>query len=109
MAEFEGNVVRMVRHAEAGKVVADAFEIWAGEWERAVLVREFFGKEVVMFGLGGGGGFQGGKEKAKNGLKGLLENLDLEKRKRILGSAKENLLTMCVPPFFYSLQDTDAI
>jgi pumilio family protein 6 len=99
MGEFEGNVVRMVRHAEAGKVLADAFEVWAGEWERAVLVREFFGKEVIMFGLGGGGfGCKGGSEeervKAKRGLKGLLEDLDLEKRKRILGSTKENLLTM---------------
>lgn len=99
MAEFEGNVVRMVRHGEAGKVVADAFEVWAGEWERAVLVREFFGKEVMMFGLGGRGfGFkeEGEKEKAKKGLKGLLEGLDLEKRKRILASTKENLLTMYV-------------
>jgi pumilio family protein 6 len=95
MDEFSGSVVGMVRHKEAGKVLADAFEVHAGEWERAVLVSGLFGKEVALF---GGFGFRDRSEeartKAKRGLKGLLEGLDAGKTKRILGSMKENLMTM---------------
>jgi pumilio family protein 6 len=103
--EFEGSVVGMVKHREAGKVLADAFEVYAGEWERAVLVKGFFGKEVMLF---GGVGFKDGSEeekaKAKRGLKGILEGMDVEKRKRILASMKENLMTMYASPVPFSFK-----
>ena len=94
MGEFERNVVGMVNHKVAGKVVADAFELYASEWERAVLVRGFYGKEVTLFGSGFRFGSDDEKTKTKRGLKGLLEGLDIEKRKRILVFTKENLMTM---------------
>lgn len=94
MGEYERIVVGMVNHKEAGKVVADAFELYAGEWERAVLVRGFYGKEVTLFESGFKAGSDEEKTKIKRGLKGLLEGLDIEKRKRILTSTKENLMTM---------------
>lgn len=105
MGEFQGSVLKMVRHKEAGMVLGEAFELYAGEWERAALVREFFGKEAMMM---FGGGFKSRtdeeREKAKKGLRGLLEKLDVEKKKRILGYLKENLLTMYVEfPFSFSL------
>jgi len=92
----------LVRHKEAGKVLADAFEIYAGECEKAVMVREFFGKEVMVL---LGGRFASGsitateeeREKAKMGLRGILLDIpDLERRKKILVSTKDNLITMSV-------------
>jgi hypothetical protein len=53
--EFEGSVVGMVRHKEAGKALADTFEVYAGEWERAVFVSGLSGKEVTPFGASGSG------------------------------------------------------
>lgn len=34
------------------------------------------------------------KERVKKGLSGVLEGVDPERRKRVMGAVKENLLTM---------------
>jgi pumilio family protein 6 len=42
------------------------------------------------------GGSTEDKERAKKGLSGVLEGVDNERRRRVLGALKTNLVTMCV-------------
>jgi hypothetical protein len=66
MDEFEGSVVGMVRQNYARKVFTDAFEVYAGEWERAALFSDLFEKEVTLFGMfGSRDGREVSKAKAK--------------------------------------------
>jgi hypothetical protein len=44
------SVVKMVMHKEAGKVLADAFEVYEGEWEWTAFFSGLFGKEATFFG-----------------------------------------------------------
>ncbi|KIK63949.1 hypothetical protein GYMLUDRAFT_40159 [Collybiopsis luxurians FD-317 M1] len=82
----ESNSGGLLLHREASGVLADAFELYANSAERAGMVKEFYGKEVALFG-------KEGKDGEKRGLVGVIEGLgsDKEKKKRILGAAKENL------------------
>ena len=86
--------MRMLLHREASSVLADAFELYANAYERTILLREFYGKEAAMFSLTSGS--EEDKERAKKGLNGILEGSDVERKRRILGSVKDNLITMCV-------------
>lgn len=85
--------MRLVLHREASSVLADAFELWCNAYERSILLQDFYGKEASLFTVTKGSEEE--KEKSKKGLKGLLEGIDGERRKRILSSVKENLTTMC--------------
>jgi pumilio family protein 6 len=74
-------------HKEATRVVADAYELYANAAQRALLLRDFYGKEVALFEP---------KVDGPSGLKRVLEYAKVEKRKRILGAVKENLSLMYV-------------
>jgi len=92
--EFQSHVLRLLLHREASSVLADAFELYANAYERTILLRDFYGKEVALFSHVTAN--DEGKEQAKKGLKGILDGMELDRRQRILTSVKENLMTMCV-------------
>ena len=82
----------MLLHKEASSVLADTFELYANAYERTILLREFYGKEASLFTITRGSEEE--KERAKKGLGGVLEGADTERRRRILGSVKDSLVTM---------------
>ncbi|KAG6816173.1 hypothetical protein H0H87_008097 [Tephrocybe sp. NHM501043] len=92
LTEFQTNVLRLLLHREASSVLADAFELYANAYERTLLLRDFYGKETMLFSMTGGSEEE--KERAKKGLRGVLEGADIERRRRILASLKENLVTI---------------
>jgi pumilio homology domain family member 6 len=92
LLEFQSHVLRLLLHKEASSVLADAFELYANAYERTILLREFYGKEASLFTVTRGS--EEDKERAKKGLNGVLEGADTERRRRILGSVKDNLITM---------------
>lgn len=94
LTEFQSSVIRLLLHREASGVIADSFELHANAYERAVLLRDFYGRETALFSVTTGS--EQDKERARKGLKGVLEGVDLERRKRVLAALKENLVTMCV-------------
>ncbi|KAJ8502883.1 hypothetical protein ONZ45_g11351 [Pleurotus djamor] len=89
LTEFQGQVLRLLLHREASSVLADAFELYANSYERTILVREFYGKEATLFTSG-----NEDKEKARAGLKGVLNASNPEQRKRIMNATKESLFTV---------------
>ncbi|KAF9479209.1 ARM repeat-containing protein [Pholiota conissans] len=90
--EFQSHVLRMLLHREASSVLADAFELYANAYERTILLREFYGKEAALFSFTTGS--EEDKERAKKGLSGVLEGTDIERKRRILGAVKDNLVTI---------------
>ncbi|KAF7303694.1 PUM-HD domain-containing protein [Mycena indigotica] len=92
LKEFQGHVLRLLLHREATSVLADAFELYANTYERALLVRDFYGKEATLATVTSGS--EQDKELAKKGLAGLLENADNDRRRRILTSLKESLTSI---------------
>lgn len=85
--------MRLLLHREASSVIADAFELYTNAYERFLLVRDLYGKEAVLFSSTTVGS-EADKEKAKKGLKGVLEGASAEQRTRILSATKENIMTM---------------
>ena len=85
--------MRLLLHREASSVIADAFELYTNAYERFLLVRDLYGKEAVLFSSTSVGS-EADKEKAKKGLKGVLEGASAEQRARILSATKENIMTM---------------
>jgi len=92
LLEFQSHVIRLLLHREASGVLADAFELHANAYERSILLREFYGKEAALFTVTRGS--EQDKEAAKQGLNGVLEGADAERRRRILVAVQENLTTM---------------
>jgi len=68
--------------------VADAYELYANATQRALLLRDFYGKEVALFEP---------RIDGPSGLKDVLEGAEGERRRRILGAVKENLTLMYAP------------
>lgn len=91
----------MLLHRESSSVLADSFELYANAYERTILLREFYGKEAGLFSLTSGS--EEDKERAKKGLSGVLEGADNERRRRILGAVKDNLVTMYVSLYLVTL------
>lgn len=60
----------------------------ANAYERSILLRDFYGKETALFSR------DLDKETAKRGLSGVLDGADKERRKRILATLKDALLSM---------------
>lgn len=87
LLEFQSHVLRLLLHREATSVLADAFELYANAYERSILLRDFYGKETLLFAQGG----DVDKEKARRGLVAILEEADEAQKKRILSATKENL------------------
>lgn len=78
-------------------MLADAFDLYANAYERSLLLRDFYGRETALFsGSLSAAGSAEDKEYAKKGLLGVLEapGMDEEKRRRVLGAVKGNLITM---------------
>ena len=103
LLEFQGHVIKLLLHREASSVLADAFELYANAYERSILLREFYGKETALFTSTNMTDAE--KEKAKQGLSGILEGADAGRRKRTLAALKEALDSMWAvslhrsPPF----------
>ena len=93
ITELRGCVLRLLLHREASSVIADTFELYANAYERSLLVRDFYGKEAALFSSSTIGS-EADKEKAKKGLKGVLDDGSPEQRARILNATKENIITM---------------
>lgn len=94
LSEFQSHILRLLLHREASAVLADAFELYANANERSILLRDFYGKEVALFGAGEGD---------KRDLSGILEGLEGERKKKVMNSVRENLITMYVRSFFFIL------
>ncbi|KAH9837998.1 ARM repeat-containing protein [Rhodofomes roseus] len=94
LREFQGHVLRLLLHREASSVLADAFELYTNAYERSILLRDFYGKEASLVGVSVTAGGEEEKERAKKGLKGVLEGLEGERRRRVLNAVKENLVTI---------------
>jgi pumilio family protein 6 len=87
-------------HREASSVLADAFELYANAYERTILLRHFYGKETALFSASGGGETSEEEmERAKKGLKGVLEDLEGERRARVMNAVEENLAMMYMSSF----------
>ncbi|KAF8067011.1 armadillo-type protein [Lyophyllum atratum] len=92
LLEFQTHVLRLLLHREASSVLADTFELYANAYERTILLRDFYGKETMLFSVTGGS--EEDKQRAKKGLRGVLEGADVERRRRVLTALKENLVTI---------------
>ncbi|KAI0763930.1 ARM repeat-containing protein [Trametes elegans] len=90
--EFQGHVLRMLLHREASGVLADTFELYANAYERSLLLRDFYGKEASLFTVTAGSDEE--KERSKKGLRGLMEGLENDRRRRVMASLKDNLVTI---------------
>lgn len=93
LTELRGHVLRLLLHREASTVIADAFELHANAYERSLLIRDFYGKEAALF-FSSTIGSDPDKEKAKRGLKGVLNDATPEQQTRILNATKETIMTM---------------
>lgn len=92
LLEFQSHVRKLLLHREASTVLADAFELYANAYERSILLRDFYGKEAVLFTTSRGTAQD--IETAKKGLRGLLDGVEGDRRKRLLAALKENLTSM---------------
>ncbi|TFY80642.1 hypothetical protein EWM64_g3375 [Hericium alpestre] len=92
LLEFRTHVMRLLLHREASRAIADTYELYANAYERAVLLQDLYGKETTLFSVTAGSDVD--KERTRKGLKGILEGVDAERRKRVLGALKENLVTI---------------
>lgn len=84
--------MRLLLHREASNVISEAFELYANAYERSILVRDFYGKETALFTTAEKS--EEGRERARKGLKGVLEGVSEERRRRVLNATKENIVTM---------------
>jgi hypothetical protein len=75
-------------------VLADAFELYTNAYEKSILLRDFYGKEIILF----SDSSKMSRETALKGLQGVLEGTTEEQKKRALKSLKENITTMYVSP-----------
>ncbi|KAI0056139.1 ARM repeat-containing protein [Artomyces pyxidatus] len=90
--EFQPHVLRLLLHREASRAIADTYELYANAYERAILMRAFYGRETALFSVTTGSDED--KERARRGLRGVLEGADVERRKRVLSSLKETLVNI---------------
>jgi pumilio family protein 6 len=94
IAEFCSHVVRLLLHREASQVIADIYDLYANASERAILLRNFYGREAALLPLPAKG------EDATKGwcgsLPAILQGATEDQRRRILASLKENLELMSV-------------
>jgi pumilio homology domain family member 6 len=102
--ELKGQVIRLLLHREASRVVADIYELHANAYERALLLREFYGRETMLLSGSVTAGSDEDKMRARKGLKGVLEDADVAKRKRVLSAIKENLDLMYVKRYILTDQ-----
>jgi pumilio family protein 6 len=100
ITEFRSHVVRLLLHREASLVIADIYDLYTNATERAILLRDFYGREVALLPLPAKG--EDATKDGRSGLAALLQGASEEQRKRILASLKENLDIMLIITHFYS-------
>ncbi|KAH9991199.1 ARM repeat-containing protein [Russula compacta] len=87
--EFRSHVVRLLLHREASQIIADIYELHANATERAILLRDLYGREAALLPLP-----HKGEDTTKDervGLPAVLQGASEEQRRRILASLRENL------------------
>ena len=92
LLEFQSHVLKLLLHREASSVLSDAFELYANAYERSILLRDFYGKEAALFSTTRGTAQE--IEASKKGLRGLLDGVEGDRRKRLLAALEESLTTM---------------
>lgn len=92
LLEFQSHVLKLLLHREASSVLADTFELYANAYERSILLWDFYGKEAELFSTCQGKAQD--IETAKKGLRGLLDGIEGDRRRRLLAALKESLTTL---------------
>jgi len=92
--EFRSHVVRLLLHREASQIISDTYDLHTNATERAILLRDFFGREATLLPLPGKG--ENVTKDGRGALPVVLQGASEEQRKRILTSTKENLDLMLV-------------
>ena len=92
LLEFRSHILRLLLHREASSVLSDTFELYANAYERSILLWDFYGKEAELFSTCQGKAQD--IETAKKGLRGLLDGVEGDRRRRLLAALKENLTTL---------------
>ena len=95
--EFRSHVIRLLLHREASQVIADIYELHTNATERAILLRDFYGREVALLPLPRKG--EDATKDGRGGLSVVLQEASEEQRRRILASLKENLNLLLVHSF----------
>ncbi|VDB96259.1 unnamed protein product [Peniophora sp. CBMAI 1063] len=86
--ELKPRILKLILHREASRALADIYELYANAYERALLVRELYGRETSLF---ASKATLEDKDAARAGLGGVLKGLDVEQQKRVLKSVRESL------------------
>jgi pumilio family protein 6 len=81
-------------HREASQIVADIYDLHANATERAILLRDFYGREAALLPLPSKS--EDSTRQGRSGLSATLQGETEEQRRRILSSLKENLDLMLV-------------
>lgn len=92
--EFRLHVVRLLLHRDASQVIADIYDLYANATERAILLRNFYGREAALLPLPAKG--EDATKDGRGPLPVILQGATDDQRRRILASLKENLELMSV-------------
>ncbi|KAI9457592.1 ARM repeat-containing protein [Lactarius psammicola] len=87
--EFRSHVPRLLLHREASQVIADIYELHTNSAERAILLRDFYGREAALLPLNLSS--EDTTKDVRGGLPVVLRGASEDQRRRILASLKENL------------------
>ncbi|KAH9061148.1 ARM repeat-containing protein [Lactarius vividus] len=87
--EFRSHVPRLLLHREASQVIADIYELHTNSAERAILLRDFYGREAALLPLTLSS--EDTTKDVRGGLPVVLQGASEDQRRRILASLKENL------------------
>ncbi|KAH9171410.1 ARM repeat-containing protein [Lactarius sanguifluus] len=87
--EFRSHVPRLLLHREASQVIAEIYELHTNSAERAILLRDFYGREAALLPLTMSS--EDSTKDVRGGLPVVLQGASEDQRRRILASLKENL------------------
>jgi pumilio family protein 6 len=87
--EFRSHVPRLLLHREASQVIADIYELHSNSAGRAILLRDFYGREAALLPLTLSS--EDTTKDVRGGLPVVLQGASEDQRRRILASLRENL------------------
>jgi pumilio family protein 6 len=96
--EFRSHVPRLLLHREASQVIADIYELHSNSAGRAILLRDFYGREAALLPLTLSS--EDTTKDVRGGLPVVLQGASEDQRRRILTSLRENLDLMSVRSSF---------
>lgn len=96
--EFRSHVIRLLLHREASQIISDIYSLYSNSTERAILLRDFYGREVALLPLPRKG--ENATKDGRGGLSVVLQDASEEQRRRILASLSENLNLMLAHSLF---------